>query len=71
MISEDTLIGRRLMMYNTPRLRPKIIKVSESNTVYRLHLENISELIFSEESVEKLLAGIKVQGWVLLGVGEE
>ena len=72
MISEDCLIGRRLMMYATPSVRPKIEKVVDSfYGVCRLYLENGMTIIFSEENVEKLLAGIKVQGWALLGIGEE
>ena len=70
MISPEALIGRHLMMYNMPSTNYPIVKVTESNTVYRISLDIGIEVTLSEKSVQSLLDGNRVQGWVLLGIGE-
>ncbi len=72
MIKTSDLIGRRLIMIDTPEVRPRIEKlISQFYNVCRLRLDNGMGLIFTEEKVKMLLEGKAVQGWVMTAIGEE
>lgn len=70
MISENCLLGRKLIAYATPMVQFSITSVAENNEVYRIQLENGIQFIYTEQQIESLLVGNRVNGYILLGIDE-